>query len=315
MTPLIKMPSKIYCDIIIINWNSGNFLNNCINSINENQNKKLISKIYVVDNASTDNSLTGIDSSYDIQIIKNRKNLGFAAACNQGIDASNSKYILFLNPDTELHENTLIDSTIFMENHSDIDVLGIRHTDMGGITKKSCSRFPTLKNYFYDIIGLSKIFPSLFKPATIMSDWDHEDSRFVDQVMGAFMITRRSSIDTFGKFDEQFFVYYEDLDFAHRIWAGGGKVFFLYDIEVYHHGEGTTSKFHSLRLFYSLRSRLLYSSKYFSRTHYASVFFLTVLVEPITRVIFQAIKLNFDEIISILKGYKMLYGHLIKKYL
>lgn len=309
------MPSKTSCDIIIINWNSGDFLNNCVSSINRRRSNTLIPEIYIIDNASTDNSLDSIESANNIHIRKNKSNLGFAAACNQGIKESSSKYILFLNPDTELLENTLNDSIAFMENHSDIDVLGIKHVDRHGNTKKNCSRFPKLKNYFYDIVGLSKVCPSIFNPATIMTDWDHETSKFVDQVMGAFMITRRSSIDAFGNFDEHFFVYYEDLDFAHRVVDGGGKTYYLSDLEVYHHGGGTTSSFKDIRLFYSLRSRLLYCSKYFSKRHYASLLFLTVLVEPIARVIFLVIEMKLNEIADVLWGYKMLYGYLIRTYL
>lgn len=306
------MTSEMLCDIVIVNWNSGALLNNCVRSIFNVKNKNLIPSIIIVDNASADNSLDSIEPTDNVHIIRNDRNLGFAPACNQGIVASDSKYILFLNPDTELLENTLIDSITFLENHSEIDVLGIKHINNNGITKKSCSRFPTLKNYFYDIFGLSKVSPNIFNPATIMTDLDHETSRFVDQVMGAFMITRRSSIDAFGKFDEQFFVYYEDLDFAHRVRDGGGKTYYLSDVEVYHHGGGTTSSFKDIRLFYSLRSRLLYCSKYFSKPQYYSILFLTILIEPITRMIFLVMTVKLNEIPSLFKGYKMLYDFLIR---
>ncbi|NOX65194.1 MAG: glycosyltransferase family 2 protein [Chlorobi bacterium] len=309
------MSSEALCDIIIINWNSGDLLNNCIKSIKEGKGVKLISKIYIVDNASIDNSINAINSFSDIHIIKNDKNLGFAAACNQGIYASNSKYILFLNPDTELLENSLLDSFLFMENNSDIDVLGVKHIDIKKVTQKSCSRFPTLKNYFYDIIGLSKIYPKFFNPATVMTDWDHEESKLVDQVMGAFMFVRRDSIDLYGKFDEQFFVYYEDLDFARRVWDRGGKIYYLSNIEIVHEGGGITSRVKDLRLFYSLRSRLLYGLKYFPKHHFVILLILTLTVEPFTRVINLLFKLKYSEILDIFKGYKMLYGYLIRTHI
>ena len=89
---------KDCCDIIIVNWNSGNYLNKCVLSINQSKNVTVSPQIYIIDNASTDNSLDNIDHNNNVHIIKNTVYLGFAAACNQGIRLTHSKYLLFLNP-------------------------------------------------------------------------------------------------------------------------------------------------------------------------------------------------------------------------
>jgi|ERR1035437_306715 GT2 family glycosyltransferase len=252
-------------DIVIVNWNAGDLLLNCVKSVLKSDLSNNSYSLYILDNNSTDSSISHLENiSNNVHIIRSNENLGFGKACNQGVRNGNSKYILFLNPDTLVEQMTITDSVNFLENNPDITILGCKHYDENGKTRISCSRFPTFRHSLNDIFGLSKILPKLFKPATLMTDWDHMESKFVDQVMGAFFLIRRTDFEKVKGFDEQFFVYYEDSDLARRIINNGGSVFYNSEISIFHKGMGTTKEISGRRLFYSLRSQLKYHRKYFN---------------------------------------------------
>jgi GT2 family glycosyltransferase len=298
-------------DIIIVNWNSGDYLEKCINSIFSVNNRTYVKNIFIIDNNSKDSSLERIKLHDKIQIIQNKENLGFARASNQGFKLSRAPYILLLNPDTQLLDSTLEDCISFMEKNQYeknqyIDILGCRLLNDKGEVTPSCARFPTPGKLFVDSIGLSKILPSVFNPAILMTDWDHKTSRFVDQVMGAFMFMRESVFEKIGFFDERFFVYFEDLDFSKRLSTTGGKSFFNADISAIHSGKGTTETVKPFRLFLNLRSRLQYANKHFTVSGYSLVWLGTYFIEPISRVSYLFFRGKFSEIKSVLKGYKML---------
>ena len=293
-------------DVVIINWNSGDYLQKCIQSIFSTDNRNFVAKVFIIDNNSADLSLQKIRLNDKIVIVKNKENRGFAKACNQGFKLCSAPYILLLNPDTQLLDTTLEDCIAFMIKKNDIDILGCQLLDDDGNIGYSCSRFPSAKGIFFDATGLSKIAPSIFKPGIIMTDWDHKESRFVDQVMGAFMFFRKSIFEKVGYFDEQFFVYYEEVDFSKRLAALGGKSFFDADIKAIHSGEGTTSSVKAFRLFLNLRSRLQYAKKHFKLSGYLLVWISTYFIEPFTRTFFLLLKGKTREISQVFKGYKLL---------
>lgn len=295
-------------DIIIINWNSSGYLEKCVNSIFTKKNEVFVNKVFIIDNNSTDSSLKNILPHQKIEIIYNKQNVGFARACNQGFKLSTADYVLLLNPDIELFETTISECISFMDLRIDADILGCQLLNDENEITFSCSRFPTVSGIFRDVTGLSKIAPSIFRPGIIMKEWDHSESKFVDQVMGAFMFMRRSIFDKVGFFDEQFFVYYEEVDFSKRLLKLGGKSFFNADIKAIHSGEGTTSSVKGFRLFLNLKSRLQYAKKHFSYSGFATVWLCTFFIEPITRCLFLISKGDSKEIPNLFKGYKLLIG-------
>ena len=293
-------------DIIIVNWNSGGYLLKCVQSILQNSNEQIVKSIWIIDNHSSDNSISVLPSHPKIVIVENKVNLGFSKACNQGFKLCTSSYVLLLNPDVQLFGSTLSDCISYMDDHYEIDIMGCQlHNDDGSVAH-SCARFPTPLRYFYDTIGLSKMAPKIFTPALLMSDWDHKTSRFVDQVMGAFMFMRFSVFEKLGYFDERFFVYCEELDFSKRLADQGGKSYFNANISAIHSGGGTTNSVKAYRLFLNLRSRLQYSKKHFSYFGYVAVSCCTFFIEPLTRIFFLLLKRNADEIKEVVKGYKLL---------
>jgi len=293
-------------DIVIVNWNSGEYLFKCVQSIFGSTNKSFVNKVFIIDNNSSDGSLEKINHNTQIEIIKNPENRGFSKACNQGFQRCTAEYVLLLNPDTQLHPTTLSDCISFMHDRYDVDILGCQLLDDNGNITSSCSRFPKPARFFSDALGLAKIAPSVFKPALLMTDWSHQESRKVDQVMGAFMFIRKNIFDKTGYFDERFFVYYEELDFSKRLAETGGITFFNPEIKTIHSGHGTTANVKSFSLFLNLRSRLQYASKHFTKMGYFTVWICTFCIEPVTRNIFLLLQGNLKQMGQVFKSYLLL---------
>lgn len=300
-------------DIVIINWNAGNLILEAVESILAcNYPKKELSVI-VIDNASTDGSADSIPYHPSVRVIKNKTNIGFAAACNQGFNLAKGDYFLLLNPDTKLFNDTLTKSVQFMELNTNISILGVKHLDDEGRVHPSCSRFPTTLNFIVTSLGLYNLFPKLFRPPLIMKDFDYEKAGKVDQVMGAYMFMRRSDIENYKlKMDERFFVYYEDLDFSKRLNEAGGISYYLPSISIVHKVNGTTNQIKDKRLFYSTRSRLVYCKKHFNFFSFLLIAFFSLLIEPFARVFQLLIKGRLGEIKNVARGYGMLYSYFLR---
>lgn len=190
--------------IVIVNWNSGEQTRECLKSINEiDMQGFVIDKVVVVDNASNDKSQeTYCTYKYNYELIQNTENKGFAFACNQGANESNSDYILFLNPDTRLFKDTMVKLTEFLLcKDSSIGIVGIQLLDENKNISKTCSRFPTKRQRLCKIFGITKIIPST---SANMKEWAHDESRIVDQVMGAFFVVDRLLFQKLNGFDERF---------------------------------------------------------------------------------------------------------------
>jgi GT2 family glycosyltransferase len=294
-------------DIIIVNWNSGSYLSKCVNSIFETNNIDKVRSILIIDNNSSDSSIDSLKANNKIKLIRNKVNIGFAKACNVGFKLCTSQFILLLNPDTRLLNNTLSDCLSFMNDNKAINVLGCQLLNDDGAISPSCSRFPTPIRILKDAIGLSKIAPFLFRPGIVMTDWDHKNSRYVDQVMGAFMLMQKSVFEMIGYFDEQFFVYYEEVDFSKRLAEKNGRSFFNSTIQAVHIGEGTTRNVKDFRLFLNVRSRVLYAKKHFSNTGYIIVWISSFMIEPFTRIIYLTFQGKIRQISQIWKGYRFFF--------
>lgn len=293
-------------DIVIVNWNGGDYLSKCVDSIFLKSNEEVLGTVFIIDNNSSDESLRDVSNYEKVIVIKNRENNGFSKACNQGFKLCTSPYVLLLNPDTQLFDTTLKQCASFMKEHLEIDILGCQLLNDDGNISYSCARFPTPRRYFFDITGLSKFAPKIFTPALLMTDWDHKDSRKVNQVMGAFMFMRLPIFKQYGYFDERFFVYYEELDFSKRIYDAGGITYFNSTIKAIHSGGGTTNSVKSFRLFLNVRSRLQYAKKHFSFFGYVFVLICTYTIEPFTRSTLLLLRGRFKEIRETLKAYKLL---------
>jgi GT2 family glycosyltransferase len=297
--------------IIFVNWNSGEQLSNSVRSILDN-NLNLALEIIVVDNFSSDNSINllhgfDLDGSF-LKFIKNKSNKGFGFACNQGAKLACGDYLLFLNTDTLLSEESLKIPLQFLNDkiNADVGIVGVQMIDENNNVSRSCAKFPTFSMFFMDILGLNRL--SIFKKFDYhMLYWSHSEVKVVDHVIGAFFFVRRMLFDSLLGFDERFFVYLEDLDFSLRAQNAGWRTMFLATTSVFHQGGGSSNQVKANRLFYSLRSKMLYGFKHFSKIEAWLLFILVLTLEPIARICFTILKFSFEDLVNTLRGYWMLY--------
>jgi N-acetylglucosaminyl-diphospho-decaprenol L-rhamnosyltransferase len=284
-------------DIIIVNWNAGTQLFNCLISITAvNRDGFEIRRVVVVDNASSDGSVSGLEGlDLPLAVIQNAQNRGFAVACNQGAQDSKSDYLLFLNPDVKLFADSLSKPIKFLQQpgHEHIGICGVKLLDEFGRMSTSCARFPSLRIMFGKMTKLYTLFPKTFPPH-FLSENECNRSMEVDQVTGAFFLVRKFLFDSLHGFDERFFVYFEEVDFSLRARKRGFTSYYLSDVVVFHKGGGTTDQAKPLRLFFSLRSRILYGLKHFKLLPALILIFLTFSIEPITRIFRSAIKFSLS---------------------
>lgn len=226
------------CDlsVIIVNWNTRDLLKKCLKSIIKNISG-MSYEIIVVDNNSSDGSCQMVEREFpQVRLIRNKENLGFARANNQAIKRSQGKYILLLNPDTIVLNRALNKMVEFMNAHLQIGALGARLLNPNGTLHPSCRRFPTLATAFFENTFLDRLFPrNRIIGRYKMGYWDHDDIREVDQPMGACLMVRRKTIDQIGLLDEQFYMYYEEVDWCYRIKKAGWKIYFIPQAQIIHY--------------------------------------------------------------------------------
>ena len=292
-------------NLIIVNWNAGNQLPTCVDSITRHS-VGVVGKIVVVDNGSVDGSDLSVEGYSNVSLIRIGANLGFGKACNVGAKQVSAEYLLFLNPDAAVYPGTLKKALAFMQNPANVQVgiCGVQLVDDSGHVARSCARFPSASGFVAHAIGLDRIFPRL---GHFMAEWPHDTTREVDHVIGAFFLVRRALFESLGGFDERFFVYLEDLDFSLRARQAGWRTVYLADVQAFHAGGGTSNQVKARRLFYSLRSRLLYAAKHFSAGGAAWVFLATLLLEPLSRTALALARRSWPALKETWAGYAMLW--------
>lgn len=236
--------------IIIVNWNTSSLLRKCIDSIYRSESK-LSFEIIVVDNGSTDNSVTLIKDNYpQVQIISNIENRGFARANNQGLQKAIGRYFLLLNSDAMVKQNALDNLVGFADFHPVIGIVGPKLLNPDDTLQESCYRFPTLIS---EIFGRQLGFytPVTYSSVAYETDW----------VMGACMLVRAKAVNDAGMLDEDYFMYSEELDWCFRIKRRGWKICYLESAEVYHIGGGSASRTNLNQLVRLYSSKILFFHK------------------------------------------------------
>ena len=297
-------------DIIIVNWNTLSLLRDCLQSIVGARTDNLrLRRVVVVDNNSSDGSADGLEdpSGQSILVLRNEINRGFAAACNQGAAGSQADYLLFLNPDTRLNSDSLQLPLEFLEQeeHAQFGICGVRHVDDAGAFSTSCARFPTLRIFFGQMTRLNRLLPKWFPPH-LMLESECLENREVDQVIGAFFLVRRTVFEALGGFDPRFFVYFEEVDFSLRARQAGVRSYYLAVGTAYHKGAGSSGQAKAARLFYSLRSRLLYGFKHYPLYQALILTVLTLTVEMAARLVSAVGSMSISRFVETLEGYTAL---------
>ncbi len=212
---------KYSLSVIIVNYNTDKLLSKCVASIKRDPRVEII----VVDNASTDDSLDGIKN---VTIIRNKENMGFAKAVNQGIEVAHGKYILLLNPDTKVKPGAIEKMLEFANGHEDAGVVGPQLLNPDGSVQSSVFYFPTVWRAIAEFwFGVKKAY-SKYVPKG-------KDAGQVDIVVGAAFLITPIALQKVGLFDERYFMYFEDFDYCLRVFEKGLKVYYLPTAEIIHY--------------------------------------------------------------------------------
>jgi GT2 family glycosyltransferase len=255
--------------IIIVNWNTCNLTKQTIESVYR-ETSGIDFEIILTDNASSDDSVEVIKKEFpQVILIENKENLGFGKANNQGMRIALGKYIMLLNSDTVVLSQAITRLTSYLDEHEDITMLGPKLLNEDRTFQYSCRRnLPNPMNSFFHLFGLAKLFPKS-KMFTDYKRFAYDSNRTepVEAISGAAMFFRRGVFDTMGGFDEQFFMYGEDLDFCKRVQDKGWKTMFVHDAEIIHFGGQSSKKRRKQSLVNFYDAMWIYYKKHFYSTY------------------------------------------------
>lgn len=274
--------------IVVVSWRVKDQLTRCLHSIFK-QTRNLEYEVIVVDNASDDGTTDTVRTHFhEVELIANEKNVGFAQACNQAIKKSKGKYILLLNPDTELQENSVEKVFRFMEKQNEVGITGCKLVNPDGTTQPSVRRFPNFLSHILLLLKLHNFFPHL-KPVAryYRNDWNYSASGFVEQVMGAFYMVRRKTFQDVGLLDKHFYIWYEEVDFCKRAINKGWKTYYLADTSVVHHKGRSFSKKTATAKQLILNKSMLY---YFFKHHSVFEYLILLILYPISLLLALAVQ-------------------------
>ena len=238
------MNSKnIDISIVIISWKMNELLQSCLQSIYKYTSGVNL-EIIVIDNKSQDGTSEMIEDEFpEIILIRNKENRGVAPARNQGITIAKGKYVLILDADVELIENSILKLYEFMESNPDCGIVGSKLVSTERQLQFSCKRFPNLLSFifrrleYYNFIKNSKTLRY-----HTMQDWDHKEVKEVDYLIGACQFIRGEVIKKIGMYDDKIFYGPEDIDFCLRIWKAGWSVMYNPHTQIVHHEQRITKK-------------------------------------------------------------------------
>lgn len=261
--------AKTMLSIIIVNYNAEKFLQRCLSSVYA-ETKKIPFDVWVVDNNSTDLSVSMVQQNFpQVNLIENKENVGFAKANNQAITNCAGDYILLLNPDTLILRNALEKVVNFMDENPTVGICGCKVLNEDGTLQLACRRsIPTPGVAFFRLTGLSRLFPN----SKLMAEYnltylDSNKAHEVGAVSGAFLLTRRKVVDNIGKLDQRFFMYGEELDWCLRAKKAGWTVMYYPDVEITHY-KGECSKNNSRKAAFEFyRSMYLFYKKHFAENY------------------------------------------------
>jgi len=267
--------------IVIVNWNVRDFLQRCLLSIYPASNHASVAQsrpplmspdidssfsieTIVVDNASTDDSVKMVRHAFpQVILIANAENRGFTGGNNQGIAASRGRYVLLLNPDTEVLDDALMRMVAYMEAHPDVGALGPMLLNPDGSVQSSRRRFPSLVTAFVESTTLQSWFPH----HRLLCDYyvlDKSDDAIteVDWVDGACLLARRETLDQVGLLDEGYFMYSEELDWCRRVKTAGWQVVYYPAAQVMHHRGQSSEQVKAFQIIRFNRSKIRYFRQY-----------------------------------------------------
>ena len=222
--------------IVIVSYNVGKYLKNCLESINKTAGS-LQPEIIVVDNNSTDDTDTILKTNFpQLQVTTNSKNCGFAKAANMGMKISQGEFVALLNPDTVVLDCAFTGMLEYLENNPGVGITGPKLIDPDGSLQYSCRSFPSWSTYFSNRQSLlNRIFPSnKWSKKYLLKEKDHQQIQEVDWISGCCLLLRKKMLEEIGYLDKDFFMYIEDVDLARRAKSKNWKVVYYPPAQLIH---------------------------------------------------------------------------------
>jgi len=297
--------------IIIVNWNTKEYLLPCLRSIfdgGQGMNREVI----VVDNGSRDGIGEEVKKMYpSAHFIENEKNFGFAKAANQGLQKASGRYILLLNPDTKVKNGAIERLISFMDAHSNAGVAGAQLLNGDGSKQNSIANFPSLGTELLNKSLLRWLFPKKFPG----KERNSSDPIEVDSVIGACMMVRREAMDQVGLLDDNYFLFLEETDWCYRMKRAGWKVYHVPQAEAYHfQGKSAEKEKERARVEY-FRSRY-----HFFKKNRGNLQYLILFIGLLIRLGFEFVAMIVASMITLfmIKGWRKklsIYAYLLWWYL
>lgn len=262
--------------VVIVTYKSESFIRDCLFSLPKREDYEII----VIDNGSLDKTPEIIKKEFPwVKLVVNKKNLGYAQANNQGIKKSQGKYILLLNPDAWVKDDGIEKMIRFLKENPTVAVLAPRILNPDGTIQDSIREFPDYKILFWEITGLSRLFPkSPIFGRWRMKGFDYTKMQEVPQPMTSALLFRREVFEKVGFFDEDFTIYYNDVDLLKRINDRGLKVLYFPFAEVIHKRGATTKIFWGRMIFEQHKSMYQYFKKHKKGKLFYPLFLYTALL-------------------------------------
>ena len=298
--------------VIIVNYNVEHFLEQCLHSVIKSS-QNIPYEIIVIDNSSVDGSIGMLKKKFpQVKLISNEKNVGFSCANNQGIKEATGEYVLLLNPDTVVQEDTFEKTLAFMDQHKEAGALGVMMLDgKGNFLPESKRGLPTPSVAFYKVFGLSKIFP---KSKTFgryhLGFLDKNKIHEVDILSGAFMLFRKTVLDKTGLLDETFFMYGEDIDISYRVQLAGYKNFYFPETRIIHYKGESTKKSSANYVLVFYNAMRIFAKKHFAKDQ-AKLFSALIYIAIAVRATLALIKRFIERIFVPLFDAVLIYAGLL----
>ena len=244
--------------VIIVSYNSSSFLELCLHSVAKAISQlEIESEVIVVDNSSSDDSCEVLNNKFSfVKLIQNDENIGFSKANNLGVSKAKGKYICILNPDTVLQENTFDEILKFYKSNIKVGFVGCQMIDGNGMFLKESKRvIPSIFSSFMKVLGISKFYYSAL---------DKDKRGYIDILAGAFMFVERTIYDSVKGFDEDYFMYGEDIDLSYKALKKGYSNYYLGDVKIIHFkGESTDKNSVYINRFYN--AMYIFYTKHFNK--------------------------------------------------
>ncbi len=270
--------------ILVIAFNSQNTIEDCLSSILNSQAKF---EIIVIDNASKDETCKIIETKFSqVKLVRNSQNIGFAAAANQGAKAAHGQYLLFLNPDTTVKSGSIAKMIDFLKSKKDAAAVGCKVLNLDGTLQPSCGKFPTILRILFDRVK----FLNVNNGIQIRNQNFYKITQTVDWVSASAILVKKSVFASLGGFNENIFMYGEDIDLCFRAQKAGYMNYLFPNLQIIHYDTGKNNPLRRPHKYFSMRKGFLIFFKEYRPTLSYLMLHLLIKLEALFFLLFLPLR-------------------------